>query len=56
MKKSYWDQIDEGTKKAILFIMGVLLNLVSILNFNQFQVPAIIGIFLGIFFIVKSLS
>jgi len=49
-------RIDKGTEKAIFFILGVMLNLISILNFNQYQIPAIIGIFLGIFFIVKSLS
>ena len=48
--------IDEGTKKGLFFTLGVLLNVISILNFNQYQIPAIIGIFFGIFLIVKSLS
>jgi hypothetical protein len=49
-------QIEEGTKKTILFLMGVLLEVLSLMYYNSYQIPAIIGIFLGIFFIVKSLS
>mgnify|MGYP001558459312 CR=1 FL=1 len=47
---------DNGSLKALYFIIGVILNLISIINFNQYQILAIIGILVGIFFIVKSLS
>lgn len=56
MTNNLWSKLDEGTKKAVLFVMGVLLSLISILNFSQYQALSIIGIFVGIFFIVKSLS
>lgn len=47
---------DEGTKKSIIFIMGLILEIISLINYNQYQIPAIIGIIFGIFLIVKSLS
>lgn len=56
MNKIAQGRIDEGTKKGIFFTMGVLLNVISILNFNQYSVPALVGIFVGIFLIIKSLS
>lgn len=49
-------KVDASTLKAIYFIIGILLNLISLLNYNEYQIPAIIGIFVGIFFIVKALS
>mgnify|MGYP001560531121 CR=1 FL=1 len=48
--------IDEGTKKGFYFSLGALLTLISVINFNQYQIPAFLGILLGVFFIVKALS
>lgn len=47
---------DEGTKKTLMFISGLILEVISLINYNQYQIPAIIGILFGIFLIVKSLS
>lgn len=52
----WWKQLDEGTKKGIYFAIGVLLSVVSVLNYKDYQVLALIGILVGIFFIVKALS
>lgn len=49
-------KIDEGTKKGFYFAIGVLLSVVGVVNFNQSQILSIIGILVGIFFIVKALS
>lgn len=49
-------KIDEGTKKGLYFSIGALLAVISVYNFNQYQIPAFFGILLGIFFIVKALS
>lgn len=48
--------LDEGTKKALMFISGLILEIISLINYNQYQIPAIVGILFGIFLIVKSLS
>ena len=49
-------KIDKGTKNGIYFSLGTLLSIISVVNFNQYQIPAFVGILLGIFFIVKALS
>ncbi len=49
-------EIDEGTKKGLLFVGGVLIALISILNYEKYQIISIIGIFIAIFLIVKALS
>ncbi len=48
--------IDEGTKKSLMFICGLILEIISLINYNQYQIPALIGILFGIFLIAKSLS
>ena len=48
--------MDEGTKKGFYFAGGALLSVISVFNFDQYQIPAFIGILLSIFFIVKALS
>ena len=50
------NKLDESTKKGIYFSIGALLTVISVFNFNEYQIPSFFGILLGIFFIVKSLS
>ncbi|MBI2629247.1 hypothetical protein HYW74_04135 [Candidatus Pacearchaeota archaeon] len=47
---------DDSTKKTLMFVSGLILEVISLVNYNQYQIPAIIGILFGIFLIVKSLS
>ena len=49
-------KIDEGTKKGIYFSVSALITVLSVFNFNQYQIPAFFSILLGMFFIVKALS
>ncbi len=46
----------EDTKKGLYFAGGVLISVISVFNFNQLQIPAFIGILVGIFLIVKALG
>jgi len=47
---------NEETIKILMFISGIILEIISLINYNQYQIPAIIGVLFGIFLIVKSLS
>ncbi len=43
-------------KKTLFFLGGVLIVALSINYIDQYQVPAIIGILLGAFFIIRALD
>jgi len=49
-------EINESTKNGLYFTVGSLLSVISVLNFNDYQIPSFFGILIGIFFIVKALS
>ena len=48
--------LDEGTKKGFYFTLGSLITLISVFNFNEYQIPSFLGLLLGMFLIVKALS
>lgn len=47
--------LKESDKKIIMLIMGIILEVISLINYNSYQIPAIIGMFMGIYLIAKSL-
>jgi len=47
--------VKEGTVKSLMLVLGILLEVISIINYNQYLIPAVIGMFLGLFLIAKAL-
>ena len=47
---------DESTRKALFFVIGALIAGYSVNGYETYGVISIIGILVGIFFVIKSLE
>lgn len=56
-KKSWVDELfNKSTRKALSFVIGAAISGFSVMAFKQYGAISIIGILVGVFFIIKALE